>query len=256
MNKKMIIMALGLLMLSGCASNNTATEETTSDTTVETTIVTTEVTTESSEKKTTTAKIAEETTLTEETTVTESSVEAELETKTEAEPENDTVIVDSCVLTKESVEATHPEIEGRTEEEVRDLLSVLTDEELKKLCPTDEDLDIFIQVARGREGNMFRDVTLDSIAKAAEDSSIYYNADCDIVFDYEGNEGVPVVVYYSKPKFLVYDWSLLVADAFGYDAEQIKAFCESEDYEAIKTADVATAREILTAHGGEPAEWL
>lgn len=67
---------------------------------------------------------------------------------------------------------------------------------------------------------------------------------------------MPVAVYYSKPKFLVYDWSLLVADAFGYDAEQIKAFCESEDYETIKTADVATAREILTAHGGEPAEWV
>lgn len=249
MNKKMIIMALGLLMLSGCASSNTTTTETTSDTTVETTVETTEAITESSEEETTTVKITEETTSTTEiTTTTESTIE------TESEP--DTVIVDYCVLTKESVEAAHPEIEGRTEEEVRDLLSVLTEDELKKLCPTDEDLDIFIQVARGREGNMFRDVTLDSIAKAAEDSSIYYNADCDIVFDYEGNEGVPVAVYYSKPKFLVYDWSLLVADAFGYDAEQIKAFCESEDYEAIKTADVVTAREILTAHGGEPAEWL
>ena len=29
-----------------------------------------------------------------------------------------------------------------------------------------------------------------------------------------------------------------------------------EDYETIKTADVATAREILTAHGGEPSEWV
>ena len=249
MNKKMIIMALGLLMLSGCASSNTTTTETTSDTTVETTVETTEVITESSEEETTTVKITEETTSTAEiTTTTESTIE------TESEP--DTVIVDYCVLTKESVEAAHPEIEGRTEEEVRDLLSVLTEDELKKLCPTEEDIDIFIQVARGREGNMFRDVTLDSIAKAAADSSIYYNADCDIVFDYEGNEGVPVAVYYSKPKFLVYDWSLLVADAFGYDAEQIKAFCESEDYEAIKTADVATAREILTAHGGEPSEWV
>ena len=249
MNKKMIITVLSLLMLSGCASSNTTTTETTSDTTVETTVETTEAITESSEEETTTVKITEETTSTTEiTTTTESTIE------TESEP--DTVIVDYCVLTKESVEAAHPEIEGRTEEEVRDLLSVLTEDELKKLCPTDEDLDIFIQVARGREGNMFRDVTLDSIAKAAEDSSIYYNADCDIVFDYEGNEGVPVAVYYSKPKFLVYDWSLLVADAFGYDAEQIKAFCESEDYEAIKTADVATAREILTAHGGEPTEWL
>ena len=249
MNKKLIIMAFSLVMLSGCASSNTTTAETTADTTVETTVETTEAITESSEEETTTDKITEETTLTEEiTTTTESTIE------TESEP--DIVIVDYCVLTKESVEAAHPEIEGRTEEDVRDLLSVLTEDELKKLCPTDEDLDVFIQVARGREGNMFRDVTLDSIAKAAEDSSIYYNADCDIVFDYEGNEGVPVVVYYSKPKFLVYDWSLLVADAFGYDAEQIKAFCESEDYEAIKTADVATAREILTAHGGEPAEWL
>lgn len=248
MNKKLIIMAFSLVMLSGCASSNT-TAETTADTTVETTVETTEAITESSEEETTTDKITEETTLTEEiTTTTESTIE------TESEP--DIVIVDYCVLTKESVEAAHPEIEGRTEEDVRDLLSVLTEDELKKLCPTDEDLDVFIQVARGREGNMFRDVTLDSIAKAAEDSSIYYNADCDIVFDYEGNEGVPVVVYYSKPKFLVYDWSLLVADAFGYDAEQIKAFCESEDYETIKTADVATAREILTAHGGEPAEWL
>lgn len=249
MNKKLIIMAFSLVMLSGCASSNTTTTETTSDTTVETTVETTEAITESSEEETTTVKITEETTSTAEiTTTTESTIE------TESEP--DTVIVDYCVLTKESVEAAHPEIEGRTEEEVRDLLSVLTEDELKKLCPTDEDLDVFIQVARGREGNMFRDVTLDSIAKAAEDSSIYYNADCDIVFDYAGNEGVPVAVYYSKPKFLVYDWSLLVADAFGYDAEQIKAFCESEDYEAIKTADVATAREILTAHGGEPAEWV
>lgn len=247
MNKKMIITVLSLLMLSGCASSNTTTAETTADTTVETTVETTEAITESSEEETTTVKITEETTSTTEITTT-------TESTTESEP--DTVIDDYCVLTKESVEAAHPEIEGRTEEEVRDLLSVLTEDELKKLCPTDEDLDIFIQVARGREGNMFRDVTLDSIAKAAEDSSIYYNADCDIVFDYEGNEGVPVAVYYSKPKFLVYDWSLLVADAFGYDAEQIKAFCESEDYEAIKTADVATAREILTAHGGEPAEWL
>lgn len=248
MNKKLIIMAFSLVMLSGCASSNT-TAETTADTTVETTVETTEAITESSEEETTTVKITEETTSTAEiTTTTESNIE------TESEP--DTVIDDYCVLTKESVEAAHPEIEGRTEEEVRDLLSVLTEDELKKLCPTDEDLDIFIQVARGREGNMFRDVTLDSIAKAAEDNSIYYNADCDIVFDYEGNEGVPVAVYYSKPKFLVYDWSLLVADAFGYDVEQIKAFCESEDYEAIKTADVVTAREILTAHGGEPAEWL
>lgn len=247
MNKKLIIMAFSLVMLSGCASNNTTTTETTSDTTVETTVETTEAITESSEGETTTVKITEETTSTAEITTT-------TESTTESEP--DTEIVDYCVLTKESVEAAHPEIEGRTEEEVRDLLSVLTEDELKKLCPTDEDLDIFIQVARGREGNMFRDVTLDSIAKAAEDSSIYYNADCDIVFEYEGNEGVPVVVYYSKPKFLVYDWSLLVADAFGYDAEQIKAFCESEDYEAIKTADVVTAREILTAHGGEPTEWL
>ena len=246
MNKKLIIMAFSLVMLSGCASSNT-TAETTADTTVETTVETTEAITESSEEETTTVKITEETTSTAEITTT-------TESTTESEP--DTEIVDYCVLTKESVEAAHPEIEGRTEEEVRDLLSVLTEDELKKLCPTDEDLDIFIQVARGREGNMFRDVTLDSIAKAAEDSSIYYNADCDIVFEYEGNEGVPVVVYYSKPKFLVYDWSLLVADAFEYDAEQIKAFCESEDYEAIKTADVATAREILTAHGGEPAEWL
>lgn len=234
MNKKLIIMAFSLVMLSGCASSNTTTTETTSNTTVETTVETTEA-------------ITEETTSTAEITTT-------TESTTESEP--DTEIVDYCVLTKESVEAAHPEIEGRTEGEVRDLLSVLTEDELKKLCPTDEDLDIFIQVARGREGNMFRDVTLDSIAKAAEDSSIYYNADCDIVFDYAGNEGVPVAVYYSKPKFLVYDWSLLVADAFGYDAEQIKAFCESEDYEAIKTADVATAREILTAHGGEPAEWV
>lgn len=247
MNKKLIIMAFSLVMLSGCASSNTTTAETTADTTVETTVETTEAITESSEEETTTVKITEETTSTAEITTT-------TESTTESEP--DTEIVDYCVLTKESVEAAHPEIEGRTEEEVRDLLSVLTEDELKKLCPTDEDLDIFIQVARGREGNMFRDVTLDSIAKAAEDRSIYYNADCDIVFEYEGNEGVPVVVYYSKPKFLVYDWSLLVADAFGYDAEQIKAFCESEDYEAIKTADVATAREILTAHGGEPTEWL
>lgn len=247
MNKKLIIMAFSLVMLSGCASSNTTTAETTADTTVETTVETTEAITESSEEETTTVKITEETTSTAEITTT-------TESTTESEP--DTEIVDYCVLTKESVEAAHPEIEGRTEEEVRDLLSVLTEDELKKLCPTDEDLDIFIQVARGREGNMFRDVTLDSIAKAAEDSNIYYNADCDIVFDYEGNEGVPVAVYYSKPKFLVYDWSLLVADTFGYDAEQIKAFCESEDYEAIKTADVATAREILTAHGGEPTEWL
>lgn len=247
MNKKLIIMAFSLVMLSGCASSNTTTTETTSDTTVETTVETTEAITESSEEETTTVKITEETTSTAEITTT-------AESTTESEP--DIEIVDYCVLTKESVEAAHPEIEGRTEEEVRDLLSVLTEDELKKLCPTDEDLDIFIQVARGREGNMFRDVTLDSIAKAAEDSSIYYNADCDIVFGYEGNEGVPVAVYYSKPKFLVYDWSLLVADAFGYDAEQIKAFCESEDYGAIKTADVVTAREILTAHGGEPTEWL
>lgn len=165
-------------------------------------------------------------------------------------------IADYCVLTKEAVESAHPEIEGRTEEEVRDLLTVLTDDELKTLCPTDEDLDVFIQIARGREGNMFRDVTLDSIAKAVSDSSIYYNADCDIVFDFEGYEGVPVTVYYSKPKFLVYDWSLLVAEAFGYDAEQIKAFCESDDYEVIKTADVSKAREILIAHGGEPADWV
>lgn len=236
MNKKLIIMACSLVVLSGCA-NNTTTEvttiETASDTSIETTV-----------------EITKTSTSAEETTVTENIAETETET------ENDIVIVDSCVLTKESVEAAHPEIEGRTEEEVRDLLSVLTEDELKKLCPTEEDIDIFIQMARGREGNMFRDVTLDSIAKAVADSSIYYNADCDIVFDYEGNEGVPVAVYYSKPKFLVYDWSLLVADAFGYDAEQIKAFCDSEDYETIKTADVATAREILTAHGGEPAEWV
>lgn len=240
-----IILATVMCVATACGTNNSA--ETTVATAVETT--TTEASTEIEEAVGTVAITG--------TVIGESVINNNMSDVDTTFVEDASIeFVDYCVLTKESVEAAHPEIEGRTEEEVRDLLSVLTEDELKKLCPTEEDIDIFIQVARGREGNMFRDVTLDSIAKAAEDSSIYYNADCDIVFDYEGNEGVPVAVYYSKPKFLVYDWSLLVADAFRYDAEQIKAFCESEDYETIKTADVATAREILTAHGGEPAEWV
>lgn len=242
MYKKIIVMGLSLLMLSGCTSANTNTAEET--TLAETTEAVTEAVTEEPEAETTAA--TEE--ITAETNVEETPEEV-------VEEQSDAEIIDYCVLTKEAVEAAHPEIEGRTEEEVRDLLTVLTDDELKTLCPTDEDLDVFIQIARGREGNMFRDVTLDSIAKAASDSSIYYNADCDIVFDFEGYEGVPVTVYYSKPKFLVYDWSLLVADAFGYDAEKIKEFCQSDDYEVIKTADVSMAREILIAHGGEPADW-
>lgn len=235
MYKKILVVCLSMLMLAGC-SNSNPDDESTAETSATAAEAVTEAVTSETTNETTAEATAEET-------------EEEIFEEPSAE------IVDYCVLTKEAVEAAHPEIEGRTEEEIRDLLSVLTDEELKTLCPTDEDLAVFIQMSRGREGNMFRDVTLDSIAKAASDNSTYYNADCDIVFDYEDNEGTPVAVYYSKPKFLVYDWTLLVADAFGYDSEQIKAFCDSDDYEVIKTADVTKAREILTAHGGEPADW-
>lgn len=191
-NKKLAVTILSLIILSGCANSN-ATEEApvetapetsiTSASAAETTIVTTESVSELYTEETTMTEIIETTDSAPETTVTEASETEETTAETDAE------IVDCCILTREAAEAAHPEIEGRTEEEVHDLLSVLTDDELKTLCPTDEDLDIFIQMARGREGNMFRDVTLDSIAKAAADSSIYYNADCDIVFDYEGNEG-------------------------------------------------------------------
>lgn len=164
----------------------------------------------------------------------------------------DKPVVDACILMDNEIEVVHPYIEYRTEDELKDLLTVLTEDEMKAAFPTEEDYDIFMQICTGRDGNMFRDVTLSEIAGYSNNKDIFYQADCDIIFDIEG---APVVVYYSKPKFLVYDWSLLVADAFGYDAEKIRTFCESEDYEAIKTADVQTAREMLKNHGGDPADW-
>lgn len=77
MNKKLIIMAFSLVMLSGCANNNTSevtTIETASDTSIETTVETTETITS-----------AEETTVTEDTTIEETTAETLEETVVESD---------------------------------------------------------------------------------------------------------------------------------------------------------------------------
>lgn len=124
MNKKLIIMAFSLVMLSGCASSNTTTAETTADTTVTTVETITESTTEETVAETTSESTVEETV--------EETVEAEETTTT-------TTITSENVHDWENIDytaETDVEESGRTlQEEVPFAdyaLSVIGDENIVK----------------------------------------------------------------------------------------------------------------------------
>jgi hypothetical protein len=158
-----------------------------------------------------------------------------------------------CPLTRDDILAERrPEIDYYTKDELDDFLSVLTLDEYSAAFPTEDDYNTFIQIASGRDGNIFRNGTLSEIATYTSDPSIYVNADCDIVFDYAGYENTPVAVYYSYPKFLAYDWALCTATAFDWDADALKAFCDSDYYNAAKaTNNSEDLNKVLREYGLE-----